>query len=101
MGGLVARSAIGDGGVGTQAWRRIAALPGSRLLMLGTPNHGSHEAVRWLTGFNPTQAKLILLDFKHGTDGIIDIVRRFPGWSNCCPSPTSPTLSATARPGSA
>jgi hypothetical protein len=36
---------------------RITRLPGSRLLMLGTPNLGSYEAVRWLTGFNPTQAK--------------------------------------------
>jgi hypothetical protein len=85
MGGLVARAMIADGGAGAQAWRRISALPGSRLLMLGTPNLGSHEAVRWLTGTNPTQAKLALLDFTRGTNGVIDIVRRFPGLAELLP----------------
>jgi hypothetical protein len=79
MGGLVTRSMIADGGAGERVWRRITALPGSRFLMLGTPNLGSHEAVRWLTGFNPTEAKLALLDFTRGVNGVIDIVRRFPG----------------------
>ena len=79
MGGLVTRSMIADRGAGEQVWRRVVALPGSRFLMLGTPNLGSHEAVRWLTGFNATQAKLALLDFTRGVDGVIDIVRRFPG----------------------
>lgn len=79
MGGLVVRAMIADGGRGTAVWRRILALPNSRFMMLGTPNLGSHEAVRWLTGHNPTQAKLSLLDFAHGTDQIIDIVNRFPG----------------------
>ncbi|WP_298824455.1 CHAT domain-containing protein [uncultured Piscinibacter sp.] len=85
MGGLVSRAMIADGGAGAQVWRRMSALPGSRLLMLGTPNLGSHEAVRWLTGTNPTQAKLILLDFTRGTNGIIDIVRRFPGLAELLP----------------
>lgn len=80
MGGIVARCMIADGAAGSAVWARMGALQaGSRLLMLGTPNHGSHEAVRWLTGFNPTQAKLALLDFTRGTDGLVDIVRRYPG----------------------
>jgi len=79
MGGLVARSMMADGGAGSAAWRRVTALANSRLLMLGTPNRGSYEAVRWLTGSNATQAKLTLLDITHGTNDIIDIVRRFPG----------------------
>ena len=79
MGGLVVRSMIADKGAGAALWKRISRLPGSRFLMLGTPNLGSYEAVRWLTGFNPTQAKLSLLDITHGTDAIIDIVRRYPG----------------------
>jgi hypothetical protein len=79
MGGLVVRAMIADGGRGTALWRRILKLPNSRFMMLGTPNLGSHEAVRWLTGHNPTQAKLALLDITHGTDAIIDIVNRFPG----------------------
>lgn len=86
MGGLVARTMIADGADGTAVWRRMGQLKGgSRLLMLGTPNRGSHEAIRWLTGANPTQAKLTLLDLKHGTNGIIDIVRRFPGMAELLP----------------
>lgn len=79
MGGLVVRAMIADGGRGAALWRRIVNLPNSRFMMLGTPNLGSHEAVRWLTGRNPTQAKLSLLDFAHNTDEITDIVNRFPG----------------------
>lgn len=79
MGGLVVRSMIADKGPGAALWERIKRLPGSRFLMLGTPNLGSYEAVRWLTGFNPTQAKLSLLDITHGTDEIIDLVRGYAG----------------------
>src|SRR5690606_4532604 len=79
MGGLVARAMIADGGRGAAAWQRIAALPGSRLLMLGTPNHGSWEALRWLTGLNPAQARLALLDFSRSTSEIVDLVRAYPG----------------------
>ena len=57
MGGLVARAMIADGGAGSAVWRRITALPGSRLLMLGTPNRGSHEAVRWLVGLEPHRSQ--------------------------------------------
>ena len=68
--------------------------------MLGTPNLGSYEAVRWLTGYNPTQAKLSLLDITHGTDGIIDIVRAFPAWWSCCPfAPRGPGLQPARRSG--
>ena len=84
MGGLVARTAIA--GPGKAVWERMGQLAGgSRLLMLGTPNRGSHEAVRWLTGYNPTEAKLTLLDLKHGINGIIDIVRRYPGMAELLP----------------
>lgn len=94
MGGLVVRSMIADGGRGTAVWRRIMDLPNSRFMMLGTPNLGSHEAVRWLTGYNPTQAKLSLLDITHGTDDIIDIVNRFPGLLELLPfDPEGPDFS--------
>jgi len=49
------------------------ALPNSRFMMLGTPNLGSHEAVRWLTGTNPTEARLSLLDIAHSCDEIVNI----------------------------
>ena len=79
MGGLVVRAMIADGGAGTAAWQRITALPNSRFVMLGTPNLGSHEAVRWLTCTNPTQQKLALLDITQTTTGVTDIVREYAG----------------------
>ncbi len=96
MGGLVSRAMIADSGAGAQAWARMKALPGSRLLMLGTPNRGAHEAVRWLTGYNPTQAKLILLDFTRSTNGVIDIIRRFPGVAELLPFHETPNRWAQA-----
>ena len=66
-------------GAAAALWRRILALPESRLMMLGTPNQGSYETLRWLTGNSPTLAKLSLLDLTQGREGIIDIVRGFPG----------------------
>jgi len=96
MGGLVVRAMIADGGRGTALWRRIVNLPNSRLMMLGTPNLGSHEAVRWLTGYNPTQAKLSLLDITHNTDEIVDIVNRFPGLLELLPF--DPRSADFARP---
>ncbi|MCC2657429.1 MAG: hypothetical protein K0Q76_2537 [Panacagrimonas sp.] len=83
MGGLVTRAFIA---AFPKLWRRIQALPGSRFLMLGTPNRGSFEAMRWLTGFNPTQAKLILLDLTRDRDELIDIVRRYPGLLELLPN---------------
>ncbi|MET0028107.1 MAG: alpha/beta fold hydrolase [Candidatus Thiodiazotropha sp.] len=79
MGGLVVRALIADTKRGNALWRRITRLPNSRLLMLGTPNLGSYEAVRWLTGNNPTQAKLSLLDITQSTVAIVNLVREFPG----------------------
>lgn len=94
MGGLVVRAMIADGGRGAALWRRIVALPNSRFMMLGTPNLGSYEAVRWLTGNNPTQAKLSLLDITQSTDEIINLVRNFPGLVELLPfDPDSPDFS--------
>ncbi len=89
MGGLVVRAMIADGGAGSALWQRITRLPGSRFLMLGTPNLGSYEAVRWLTGFNPTQTKLALLDITQSTDQIIGLVSPLP----------RPARTAALRPG--
>lgn len=98
MGGLVVRSMIADGGAGSALWKRITQLPGARFLMLGTPNLGSYEAVRWLTGFNPTQAKLSLLDITQSTDQIINLVARYPGLLELLPfAPDDPDFTDTAR----
>jgi CHAT domain len=90
-GGLVARAMIADGGKGTELWQRMGRLKGgSRLLMLGTPNQGSFEAVRWLTGCNATQAKLSLLDWTQDVDSIINIVRQYPGMVELLPFDQAP-----------
>jgi hypothetical protein len=85
MGGLVVRAMLADP-TGKSVLQECLALKDSRFLMLGTPNRGSHEAVRWLTGLNPTLAKLKLLDMTRDANGIIDIVRSFPGLLEVLPS---------------
>ena len=98
MGGLVVRAMIADGGRGAALWARITRLPGSRLLMLGTPNAGSYEALRWLTGTNPTEARLALLDFTRGMDDIVDLVRDYPGLVELLPFAASdPDFADPAR----
>ncbi|MDX5409458.1 MAG: CHAT domain-containing protein [Thauera sp.] len=98
MGGLVVRAMIADGARGAALWERITRLPGSRLLMLGTPNAGSYEALRWLTGCNPTQARLALLDFTRGADEIVDLVRHYPGLVELLPfGEQDPDFSDPAR----
>lgn len=98
MGGLVARAMIADGGQGTAVWERLKRLPNSRLLMLGTPNRGSYEALRWLTGCNPTQARLALLDFTRNTSDLVNFVREFPGLIELLPfSEDDPDFSDPAR----
>ncbi|HEX6829382.1 MAG TPA: CHAT domain-containing protein, partial [Burkholderiales bacterium] len=98
MGGLVVRSMIADGGRGTALWQRITRLENSRFLMLGTPNLGSYEAVRWLTGFNPTEAKLSLLDITQSTNEIVDLVRQYPGLLELLPfAPENPDFADPAR----
>lgn len=98
MGGLVVRCMIADGARGASLWQRITRLPGSRFLMLGTPNFGSYEAMRWLTGFNPTEAKLSLLDFTQSTDDIVNLVRRYPGLLELLPFGTQDPDFSTVAP---
>lgn len=75
MGGLVARAMIADH---PRLWRRIRAL-GGRLLMLGTPNDGSWEIVRLLTGQATTLKQLALLDLAHGKTRLLEWIGEFPG----------------------
>lgn len=76
MGGLLARVMIARH---PDLWQRIAAHPGGRLVMLGTPNQGSHEILRVLTGQSRTLRQLSLLDCVHSQAELIEIVGRFPG----------------------
>jgi len=93
LGGLVVRAMIGDGGTGAALWRRIIALPESRLLMLGTPHQGTCEALRWLTGRHPTLTRLSLLDLTQGPDVLVDILRAYPALLELLPgAPPGPDL---------
>ncbi|MEZ5446355.1 MAG: CHAT domain-containing protein [Gammaproteobacteria bacterium] len=84
MGGLVTRMMLARH---RRLWERLRALPGSRFIMFGTPNAGSYEAVRWITGRNPTLGKLALLDVTHDRDELLQIVTRFPGMLELLPEP--------------
>lgn len=83
MGGLVVRAMMAQF---PQTWARIQKLPHSRLVMLGTPNAGSYEAVRWLSGWNPTLSRLALLDLRHGDNEIVGLVNRYPGLLELLPA---------------
>ena len=83
MGGLVARALIAQH---PRVWERMKAIAGCRLLMLGTPNAGSFETVRWLVGQNATLGRLAFLDFAHSRDEILKIISRFPGLLELLPA---------------
>ncbi|MCK6395901.1 CHAT domain-containing protein [Zoogloea sp.] len=84
MGGLVTRAAFA---ADSTLWRDIVARPGGRLLMLGTPNNGSHLFVETLLGQSDTIRTLARADLQHGMQAILDIVAGFPGAVHLLPAP--------------
>lgn len=77
MGGLVARAALAkaDGKV-------------ERLIMLGTPNHGSFNAIQTLRGIYPIVRKLAWFDRKHSPEQLTkDVFHTFPGLYQLLPDP--------------
>jgi len=84
MGGLVVRAMIAaEPGL----WKEIVKRPGGRLLMLGTPNHGSHLFVETLLGKSDTIRMLGRIDLGHRLQGVLDIVAGFPGALQLLPQP--------------
>lgn len=84
MGGLVVRAAFA---ADRRLWQDLVARPGGRLLMLGTPNHGSHLFVETLLGQSETVRMLARLDMKNGLQSVLDIVAAFPGAVHLLPAP--------------
>ncbi|MDQ3520055.1 MAG: CHAT domain-containing protein [Gemmatimonadota bacterium] len=80
MGGLVARTFI------KQYPKRWKAMRG-RLVMLGTPNHGSFDIPSVLTGADKTVRKLELCDIKHNLGEVLEILHTFVGSYQMLPSP--------------
>lgn len=93
MGGLVARTFIkrhserwasmwDRGGAG-----RPPGMRGGRLVMLGTPNHGSYLIPQAATGLAETIKLIQRLDQWHGLDDLLRITNSFPGPFQMLPSP--------------
>ncbi len=85
MGGLVSRTYIAKY---PDRWKR-----GGRLVMLGTPNHGSFAIPQVITGAYDTVRKLALLDLTHNLRDLCTILNGFPGSMQMMPSPLQmPTM---------
>jgi len=76
MGGLVARVMIARH---PELWKRICEIEGARLVMLGTPNGGSHAITELLVGRAEILTYLAWLDRRHSRRDLLQIISRFPG----------------------
>ena len=76
MGGLVVRAMIA---ARPDLWDRMCERDGAQLLMLGTPNRGSHDIVEALLGTSAAVQQLALLDLRRDWAEVVDIVAKFPG----------------------
>ncbi|HEY5754037.1 MAG TPA: CHAT domain-containing protein [Chthoniobacterales bacterium] len=79
MGGLVSRTYIARH---PRRWDK-----GGKLVMLGTPNHGSFAIPQVITGVIDTVRKLELVDLKHNLAEITEILGGMPGALQMLPSP--------------
>jgi pimeloyl-ACP methyl ester carboxylesterase len=91
MGGMVARTFIQ---AYPQRWRtmwdRDPSQPGAlggRLVMLGTPNHGSFDALQVITGLENLVRWIARLDLKHSRTELLSILNSFVGTFQMLPSP--------------
>lgn len=84
MGGLVVRAALA---ARPGLWDKFIARDGNRLVMLGTPNRGSHLFVETLLGQSDTIRTLARLDLAQGLQEVLDIVAGFPGALQLLPAP--------------
>ena len=79
MGGLVSRTFILRH---PDRWKR-----GGRLVMLGTPNHGSFAIPQVITGAESTVRKLATVDIKHNLAEVLTVLNSMPGAMQMLPSP--------------
>ena len=79
MGGLVSRTYISRH---EKRWAR-----GGKLVMLGTPNHGSFTIPQVITGALDTVRKIALVDLKHNLAEVTEILAGLPGVLQMLPSP--------------
>ncbi len=79
MGGLVSRTYIARH---AKRWNK-----GGKLIMLGTPNHGSFSIPQMITGAIDTVRKLALLDLTHSLEELTGILGGLPDALQMLPSP--------------
>jgi pimeloyl-ACP methyl ester carboxylesterase len=93
MGGLVARSFIADNpDLWASMWDRGPKNPGrrgGRLIMLGTPNHGSFDIPRVLAGNERMVKLLALADLRLSKERLRDVLNTFVGTYQMLPSPSA------------
>jgi len=83
-GGLVARSYLADY---RGDWRKLHGKRGGKLVLLGTANHGSFQALLTLLGEQPTVKIIGKFDLKHTKEDIRRIFASFPSMYQTLPSP--------------
>ncbi|MGH9630566.1 MAG: CHAT domain-containing protein, partial [Bryobacteraceae bacterium] len=88
MGGLVARSFMQRYPDRWESmWDAVGkGVRGGRLVMLGTPNHGSFSIPQLYLGLNSLVGKLALLDIRHREADLLAIIRTFAGTYQMLPS---------------
>ncbi len=88
MGGLVARTFIQRF---PRRWKAMAGksggTSGGRLIMLGTPNHGSFAVPQIITGLEKKVRQIAMIDAPHNRSEVLEIVNSFPGSYQMLPSP--------------
>jgi pimeloyl-ACP methyl ester carboxylesterase len=87
MGGLVCRAFIRDNRPLWDSWWQGKGARGGRLIMLGTPNHGSFRIPQLLTGLNDVLRAVALLDFENSREELVRIAASFDGVFQMLPSP--------------
>jgi CHAT domain-containing protein len=60
-------------------WRDICGVPGARLVMLGTPNGGSHAITELIVARSSILHQLTRIDIQHSPRDLLEILVRFPG----------------------
>jgi pimeloyl-ACP methyl ester carboxylesterase len=87
MGGLVARTFIKNH---PDRWKKMMSgdgRAGGRLIMLGTPNHGSFAIPQAITGVATMVRRLALLDVTHNITELLQVLNSFVGSYQMLPSP--------------
>ncbi len=86
MGGLVVRAMLAEA---DSAWKKALENPLSRIIMLGTPNQGSHAITEILSGQEDLVRKLALADLAHPPSYHVGLIGRFPGILDMLPVSTN------------